>query len=164
VRDSVSEADIARALEGELRRHAVRWYHTFDARRSVPGFPDYVIVVGSWLLLCELKKTGGSPTAEQVAWLRALVGPGRLVLLVGGLDGAEQLARLVARIKSGTVGARALGAAGAAVQVLGSVSVRGRAAVAASADALPAAAAVAAGATMPPTRHRRDSRRRPRGS
>jgi hypothetical protein len=159
------EADIAAdVLDPLLRAHADEWYHTRDARGSRDGFPDYTIVVGSWLLLAELKRQGGAPTTAQARWLRALRGSMRLALLVGGVDGALQLGRLVERIKSGAVPPEELGAAGYAVQVLGEISPAGRLAVAGAADDRLAAVHVAAGSPMPRSRRRRDIRKRPRGS
>jgi len=69
-------------LERELQAQVVelaRWlgwlvYHTYDSRRSAPGFPDLVMVhEGSGaLLFAELKRDGQHPTPEQQRWLRAL--------------------------------------------------------------------------------------------
>jgi hypothetical protein len=49
-----------------------RWYHTRDSRRSVPGFPDLVLVRPPRLLFVELKTERGKLTADQVAWLEDL--------------------------------------------------------------------------------------------
>lgn len=49
-----------------------RGYHTFDSRRSAPGFPDWVFVRGTRLLFVELKGDGGRTTAAQDAWLDEL--------------------------------------------------------------------------------------------
>lgn len=48
------------------------YYHTQDARKSPPGFPDLACVRGPTLLLAELKMPGKVPTAAQQAWLEAL--------------------------------------------------------------------------------------------
>lgn len=166
LRDAALEADIAAVLEPRLTASADLWYHTFDARRSVRGFPDYVILVGPWLILAELKRIGGRLSTAQAAWLVALPGPYRLSLLVGGHDGADQLVRLVERMKSGAVAPAELGAASSAVQVLGVVSDAARrvlagASVAVAGSVGPSFAAVGSSS---PTRRRRDTRRRPRGS
>jgi VRR-NUC domain len=47
-------------------------YHTFDSRRSQPGFPDLVMVKDSRLLFVELKREEGKPSPEQTKWLETL--------------------------------------------------------------------------------------------
>jgi len=46
-------------------------YHTYDSRRSAPGFPDLILLRGERCLALELKRTGEHPTDEQLEWLRA---------------------------------------------------------------------------------------------
>ena len=56
-----------------------RWlvYHTYDSRRSVPGFPDLVAIRAprpgspARLIAAELKSSRGTTTPEQDAWLQA---------------------------------------------------------------------------------------------
>lgn len=47
-------------------------YHTYDSRRSSPGFPDLVLVRHNTLLFAELKTEKGKPTGAQKQWLEAL--------------------------------------------------------------------------------------------
>lgn len=47
-------------------------YHTYDSRRSAPGFPDLVLVRGAELLFIELKTDSGRVRAEQRDWIAAL--------------------------------------------------------------------------------------------
>lgn len=43
-------------------------YHTFDSRRSEPGFPDLVLVRGETALFRELKTDTGKLTEPQKRW------------------------------------------------------------------------------------------------
>ena len=51
-------------------------YHTFDSRRSEPGFPDLVLVRGEDLAFVELKAEGKKTTEAQRRWLDAVAGAG----------------------------------------------------------------------------------------
>ena len=84
---------------------SLRWYHTFDSRRSPGGFPDMTIV-GQRVIYRELKTAKGKVTDTQAGWLHALVMAEqdacvwRPADLVSGLIG-RQLAAL-AGLKAGT--------------------------------------------------------------
>ena len=56
------------------RARAAGWrcYHTYDSRRSEPGFPDLVCVRPGRLVFAELKTTHGRVTEAQSEWLDAL--------------------------------------------------------------------------------------------
>jgi hypothetical protein len=56
----------------ELRGWMV--YHTFDSRRSNPGFPDLVMVRDGKLVFAELKSQNGRVSRSQGDWLEALDG------------------------------------------------------------------------------------------
>ena len=47
-------------------------YHTFDSRRSAPGFPDLVLLRRDRIIAVELKSAIGKVTGEQQRWLDAL--------------------------------------------------------------------------------------------
>lgn len=47
-------------------------YHTYDSRRSEPGFPDLVLVKPGKLVFAECKTDSGKPTEAQKEWLIAL--------------------------------------------------------------------------------------------
>ena len=44
-------------------------YHTFDSRRSEPGFPDLVMIRGGRMIAAELKRHKKQPTEAQERWL-----------------------------------------------------------------------------------------------
>ena len=46
-------------------------YHTYESRRSQPGFPDLVAIRGRRLLALELKRADAKPTEDQYRWLQA---------------------------------------------------------------------------------------------
>lgn len=48
-----------------------RFYHVFDSRRSVAGWPDLVLLRGDRMVVAELKVGGKKPTAAQLEWLDA---------------------------------------------------------------------------------------------
>lgn len=60
-------------------------YHTFDARRSAPGFPDWVLVNVRQrrVIFVELKGFGGLASVEQRDFLRAINDAGGEAYLVG---------------------------------------------------------------------------------
>ncbi|MGH2878933.1 MAG: VRR-NUC domain-containing protein [Solirubrobacteraceae bacterium] len=47
-------------------------YHTYDSRRSNPGFPDLVMARGYRLVFAELKSEKGRESRAQTEWLDAL--------------------------------------------------------------------------------------------
>jgi hypothetical protein len=53
--------------------HTMGWklYHTYDSRRSEPGFPDLAMLRGPRQVVAELKRQRLDPTREQWEWLDA---------------------------------------------------------------------------------------------
>ena len=67
-----------KTLQGLVIRTAriLGWlvYHTYDSRRSEPGFPDLVLVHPvHGIIFAELKTARGELTADQRAWFAAIV-------------------------------------------------------------------------------------------
>jgi hypothetical protein len=81
----------AACLGGWLR------YHTFDSRRSAPGFPDLILARGTELLAVELKSSTGRVGPEQRDWLEALDRCGIETAVIRPRDADELVARLVSR-------------------------------------------------------------------
>ena len=67
----MSEKALQQAVIDLARSHQWRAYHTFDSRRSEPGFPDAILIRGARLLAIEFKSEKGKLTDEQQAWLDA---------------------------------------------------------------------------------------------
>ena len=43
-------------------------YHTFDSRRSQPGYPDLTLCKDGRLIFLEVKTEKGKVRPEQIAW------------------------------------------------------------------------------------------------
>jgi len=68
----ISEKELQQAIIDYAKMRGWRVYHTYDSRKSEPGYPDLHLVRGPRSIFVELKKEGKKPTVEQVAWLEAL--------------------------------------------------------------------------------------------
>lgn len=67
-----SEAAFQQALINFLVALGWRYYHTHRSDRSVPGFPDLVLVRRERLIFAELKAEKGVVSGPQQEWLDAL--------------------------------------------------------------------------------------------
>jgi hypothetical protein len=71
-----AKAMLEAELSDEIRKLAeplgIMRYHTYDSRKSEPGFPDEVLAGRRQMLFRELKRQGKNPTAAQQAWLDRL--------------------------------------------------------------------------------------------
>ncbi len=69
--EDVSERDFQ--AEVVKRAKALGWmtYHTFDSRRSDPGFPDLVLVRDR-VVFAELKRMTGKLSVVQMCWIESL--------------------------------------------------------------------------------------------
>jgi hypothetical protein len=67
----MTEAELQQAVSDLVALYGWAAYHTYDSRRSEPGFPD--LVVGhagrGELFVAELKSEKGRLTAAQESWL-----------------------------------------------------------------------------------------------
>lgn len=70
----MTERDLMQAATDLARTFGWIVYHTFDSRRSEPGFPDLIAVRGSHLLAIECKSATGRVTDAQRTWLVAFDG------------------------------------------------------------------------------------------
>jgi hypothetical protein len=68
----MTEADLQSRIVDVAKMNGWRIYHTYDSRRSNPGFPDLCMVRGERLVFMELKADKGKVSPDQVMWLAAL--------------------------------------------------------------------------------------------
>ena len=69
------------AFQAEVMSTALRLgllaYHPYRSQKSVPGFPDTVIVGARGVLYRELKMAKGKPSPDQLHWIAALTEAGQ---------------------------------------------------------------------------------------
>jgi hypothetical protein len=68
----VSEKQLMEAIRHYAKLRGYLTYHTYDSRRSDPGFPDLICVRGEAAWALELKTEKGRVTEDQKAWIDAL--------------------------------------------------------------------------------------------
>ncbi len=68
----VSEKDFMQQIVKLARTTGWLVFHTYDARRSEPGFPDLVMVRGAQLIFLEVKSYKGTTSVEQKEWMGRL--------------------------------------------------------------------------------------------
>ena len=71
----MSEAELQRLVAELCARLGLAHYHTYDSRRSEPGWPDSVIV-GTAILFRELKSAEGVVSPDQRRWGSRIVRAG----------------------------------------------------------------------------------------
>lgn len=80
----------------------LRYYHTYDSRMNVAGYPDLTIVGPGGVLFVELKADKGRVTPQQEAWIRELRAAGSRAFVSYPKDW-EMLLRELNRIARRTV-------------------------------------------------------------
>lgn len=72
---AISEKEFQQQVIDAARLHGFMVYHTFDSRRSEPGFPDLVVVhpETSRAAIWECKTERGQLTVAQARWIRAFL-------------------------------------------------------------------------------------------
>lgn len=68
----MTEKDLQKSITQAAKTFGWRVYHTYNSRRSEPGFPDLVMVRGSRVIFAELKTAKGRISDAQTEWLTAL--------------------------------------------------------------------------------------------
>lgn len=92
---TLSERDWQETVIALLRAHHWLCYHTYDARRSRPGFPDIIAIRGWRILAVELKAETGRISAAQREWLDAFAATGHAESYVWRPRDWDQIARIV---------------------------------------------------------------------
>ena len=69
---NIMEKDFQQMVLNVARPCGWQTYHTYDSRRSDPGFPDLCLVRGERLLFVELKTVKGRLRDAQKDWLALL--------------------------------------------------------------------------------------------
>jgi VRR-NUC domain len=67
----MTEMQLLQALVDVARLSGWLVFHTYDSRRSAPGFPDLILLRPPRLLVIEAKSLSGRATPEQDTWLSA---------------------------------------------------------------------------------------------
>ena len=68
----LTEAQFLTKVTDLARARSWLVYHTYDSRRSAPGFPDLVLARDGRVMFVELKVPSGRISQNQRAWLVAL--------------------------------------------------------------------------------------------
>jgi hypothetical protein len=93
---AITERAFMQALRREALANNYLFYHTFDSRRSAPGFIDAVLAKpGRPLLMWELKTTDGLVTLAQQRWIEVL---GQVTHVEAGVYRPEAWESMVARL------------------------------------------------------------------
>lgn len=95
----MTEKQFQELVVGMAKALGWRVYHTFDSRRSQPGFPDLVLVRDRIVYL-ELKTETGKVSHDQAAWIAALTAAGATALVVRPSDMDEIGEALKRRLKA----------------------------------------------------------------
>lgn len=95
----MTEAEFQQQIIDTARLLGWKAYHTFDSRRSEPGFPDLVLVRDRIVYL-EVKSETGRVSAEQGEWLAAINAAGGSALVVRPSQWDEIVASLKRRVDS----------------------------------------------------------------
>ncbi len=106
----VADTMLEKVLQENVRELCVvlklRHYHTFDSRKSAPGWPDSVIAGPHGVLVRELKRQREKPTAAQQQWLDDLAATGVNVGVWRPLDWIDGTIRRELETLAGAGGAQ----------------------------------------------------------
>lgn len=90
----MTEKEFQERLIYDAQASGWKVYHTYDSRRSTPGFPDLTMVRERRLIFAELKSEKGRLTTPQREWLALLSETGAEVYVWRPSDTEEILEAL----------------------------------------------------------------------
>jgi hypothetical protein len=64
----MNERQFQGAVIDLCKLYGIAWYHTYDSRNSVPGWPDLALCGPGGFMLRELKTDRGELTSDQDEW------------------------------------------------------------------------------------------------
>lgn len=64
----MTEQQLQGAVADMCRIYGIAWYHTYNSRRSVPGWPDLALCGAHGFMTRELKTETGRTTPDQERW------------------------------------------------------------------------------------------------
>lgn len=64
----VTEQQLQAAVIDICRLYGIAWYHTYNSRRSVPGWPDLALCGAHGFITRELKRASGTASPDQDRW------------------------------------------------------------------------------------------------
>lgn len=91
----IPERDWQQQILDAARYLGFRCYHTYDSRRSAPGFPDLMCVRDGRLLAIECKTATGKVSPEQAEWLAELALVPGVVALIARPDDWDEIEQLL---------------------------------------------------------------------
>ena len=74
---AMTEKALQEAILKFARQRHWLCFHTYDSRRSAPGFPDLCMVRKKRLIFAELKSEKGKLTKDQALWRETLINAGQ---------------------------------------------------------------------------------------
>lgn len=78
----IPEKDFRQTVIDAAKLYGWCYYFTWNSLHSPAGFPDFVLVRGTRLIMAELKSAKGKPTEAQQEWLDMLKGTGKCEVYV----------------------------------------------------------------------------------
>ena len=89
----IPEAVLLAHVREQAAKNGWLVYHTYDSRRSEPGFPDIVAVRPNVVLFSELKSETGKLTSDQLMWMNLISVASRIDCRVWRPSNTDEITR-----------------------------------------------------------------------